>query len=87
MPTRYFNGLYDPVFGTIEQGAAGDGTSTWHFVGDQLIVVHQKSTRRSSEMAVRYMTRVDCEELSKIRSQNQRKYRNLLSTQGGRRAQ
>lgn len=79
--TRYFIGSYDPVFGTIEQGARADGTSTFHMVGDQLIYVHHKSTNKSADMSVRYLDKVDCHLVAEKRTENHANYQNLAKMQ------
>ena len=79
-PTRYFNSAYDPVFGTIEQGAPGDGNSTLHLVDDQIIFVNHKSPSKSSDMSVRYLKRIECAEIERIREENHEKYKNLATS-------
>jgi len=50
----------EPSALTIE---TGQGNSTFYLEGDKLVFIHHKASERSSDMSVRYLTRLDCKEM------------------------
>lgn len=75
IPTQYYNGVFNPVVRSIIQGGPGQGNSTFYLEGDQIIMVHHKSSEKSSDMSVRYLKRLDCTEMLERRAQIQAEYR------------
>jgi len=61
--TQYYNGVFNPVVRSIIQGGLGQGNSTFYLEGDKLVFIHHKASERSSDMSVRYLTRLDCKEM------------------------
>lgn len=74
IPTQYYNGVFDPVTRFIIQGGPGQGNSTFHLKGDEIVFVHHKSSERSSDMSVRYLKRLDCKEMLERRTKLQATY-------------
>lgn len=75
IPTQYYNGVFNPVVRSIIQGGPGQGNSTFHLEGDQIVMVHHKASERSSDMSVRYLKRIDCKEMLERRAKIHASYR------------
>ena len=75
IPTQYYNGVFNPVVRSIIQGGPGQGNSTFYLEGDQIVMVHHKSSEKSSDMSVRYLKRLDCSEMLERRAKLQADYR------------
>lgn len=69
IPTIYYGGVYDPVRDAIMSD------STFYVIEGRLIFVHARTTETRSDRALRYLTRVDCSEIEKVRSAKHKEYK------------